>query len=166
MASDEARAGTQVLGFSLGAEACALEIRGVREIIQVGPMTPVPLMPSFVRGIINLRGAVVPVVDLNARFGRAPARVGKKSCIVVFDASADGERAEIGLLVDAVSEVVEIGADATEPPPAFGTPIAREFIRAVAKVRDRFVLVLEPQRACDIGELASLCEAGAEAAFA
>ncbi|MFO1272675.1 MAG: chemotaxis protein CheW [Rubrivivax sp.] len=162
MASDEAPGGTQVLGFSLGAHACALEIRGVREIIQVGPMTPVPLMPGFVRGVINLRGAVVPVIDLHARFGHAPARVGKKSCIVVYDATLAGERSEIGLLVDAVSEVVEIDAAATEPPPAFGTPIAREFIRAVAKVRGRFVLLLEPERACDIGELAALCEAGAE----
>ncbi len=162
MSSDDARAGTQVLGFSLGTVACALEIRGVREIIQVGPMTPVPLMPGFVRGVINLRGAVVPVVDLNARFGLAPARVGKKSCIVVFDAALGGERTEIGLLVDSVSEVVEIDAAACEPPPAFGTPIAREFIRGVAKVRNRFVLVLEPERACDIGELAALCEAAAE----
>ncbi len=162
MSTEEARTGTQVLRFSLGAESYALEIDGVREIIQVAPITPVPLMPAFVRGVMNLRGAIVPVIDLNARFGRAQARVGRKSCIVVYDASVDGERGEIGLLVDAVSEVAEIGAESSEPPPAFGTPIAREFIRAVAKLRGRFVLVLEPGRAFAIAELAALCDAGAQ----
>jgi purine-binding chemotaxis protein CheW len=135
-----------------------MDIRTVREIIQHGPMTTVPLMPSFVRGVINLRGAVVPVIDLQARFGRPPASVGKKTCIVIFDALRDGERVELGLMVDAVSEVIEIAASAIEPPPNFGTAVNREFIRGMGKVAQRFVIILEPARAFDVDEMAELCE--------
>ena len=111
----------QYLTFSLGDEVFAMDIRSVREIIQHAAMTAVPLMPDFVRGVINLRGAVVPVIDLQARFGRTPASVGKKTCIVIFDASRDGEKAELGLLVDAVSEVIDIASANIEPPPQFGS---------------------------------------------
>jgi len=149
----------QYLTFALGDEVFALDIRGVREILQVAPMTPVPLMPGFVRGVINLRGAVVPVIDLQARFGRPNARLGKKTCIVVFDASRDGERAELGLLVDAVSEVIDIAADAIEAPPNFGASVRRDFVHAMARVDGRFVIILEPDKAFDIAEMAALCEA-------
>lgn len=149
----------QFLGFSLGAEAFGLDIRGVREILQVGALTTVPLMPAFVRGVINLRGAVVPVIDLHARFGRGSAVLGKKSCIVVFDAPATaGERSEIGLLVDAVSAVVDIPRAAIEPAPGFGTVVRRDFIHGVARVGGRFMTLLEPARAFDIEEMARLCE--------
>lgn len=163
-ARPDAAAAAQLLTFALGDEAYALDIRAVREIIQVGPMTPVPLMPGFVRGVINLRGAVVPVIDLHARFGRAPATLGKKSCIVIFDATRDGERTELGLLVDAVSEVVDMAADAVEPAPDFGAPVRRDFIRAIGKRGDRFVVILDPERAFDIADLAAQCEASAQAA--
>jgi len=134
-----------------------MDIRTVREIIQVGPMTTVPLMPGFVRGVINLRGAVVPVIDLQARFGRAPAPLSKKTCVVIFDALRDGERVELGLMVDAVSEVIEIAAAAIEPPPNFGTAVRRDFIRGMGKVASRFVIILEPDRAFDVDEMAELC---------
>jgi purine-binding chemotaxis protein CheW len=153
-----AEAGAQYLTFTLGEEVFAMDIRTVREIIQVGPMTTVPLMPGFVRGVINLRGAVVPVIDLQARFGRPPAKIGKKTCIVIFDALRDCERVELGLLVDAVSEVIDIAPDAIEPPPNFGTAVRRDFIRGMGKVANRFVVILEPDRAFDVNEMASLCE--------
>jgi purine-binding chemotaxis protein CheW len=149
----------QVLSFALGAEVFGMDIRTVREIIQHGGITPVPLMPDFVRGIINLRGAVVPVIDLHARFGRPAAAIGKKSCIIIFDASRQGERTEIGLLVDAVSEVVEIAADQIEPVPDFGTSVRREFIRGIGKLHGRFVVLLEPDQAFNIEDMARLCEA-------
>jgi purine-binding chemotaxis protein CheW len=156
----------QYLTFTLGDEVFAMDIRTVREIIQHGPMTTVPLMPNFVRGVINLRGAVVPVIDLQARFGRPAARVGKKTCIVIFDALRDGERVELGLMVDAVSEVIEISAAAIEPPPNFGAAVRRDFIRGMGKVASRFVIILEPDRAFDVEEMATLCESAqlAEAA--
>ena len=148
----------QYLTFTLGEEVFAMDIRTVREIIQCPPMTAVPLMPSFMRGVINLRGAVVPVIDLQARFGRPAARIGKKTCIVIFDAVRSGERVELGLLVDAVSAVIEIAASAIEPPPDFGALVRRDFIRGMGKVASRFVIILEPDRAFDVGEMAELCE--------
>lgn len=155
--------GSQYLTFLLGDEVFALDIRSVREIIQYAPMTTVPLMPDFVRGVINLRGAVVPVIDLHARFGRRPARVGKKTCVVIFDSMRDGERTELGLMVDAVSEVVDIADDAVEPPPNFGTSVRRDFIRAIGKRGERFVIVLEPDRAFDVDDMAQLCARSQEA---
>lgn len=148
----------QFLTFTLGEEVFAMDIRTVREIIQFGPMTTVPLMPGFVRGVINLRGAVVPVIDLQARFGRPAAKIGKKTCIVIFDAIRDSERVELGLLVDAVSEVIDIAADQIEPPPNFGTSVRRDFIRGMGKVASRFIIILEPDRALDVNEMATLCE--------
>jgi purine-binding chemotaxis protein CheW len=148
----------QYLTFMLGEEVFSMDIRTVREIIQYGPLTTVPLMPGFVRGVINLRGAVVPVIDLQARFGRPAASVSKKSCIVIFDALREGERVELGLLVDAVSEVIEIAADQIEPPPNFGTAVRRDFIQGMGKVGSRFVIILEPDKAFDVDDMARLCE--------
>jgi purine-binding chemotaxis protein CheW len=159
-------ASAQVLTFQLADEVFALDIRAVREIIQCGPMTPVPLMPAFMRGVINLRGSVVPVIDLQARFGRTGAAIGKKSCIVIFDAQRDGERVELGLLVDAVSEVVEFAAEAIEPPPDFGASVRRDFIRGIGKRGSRFVVILEPDKALDVDDMARLCEAAQDRAVA
>jgi len=156
-------AALQYLTFSLGEEVFAMDIRTVREIIQYGSMTTVPLMPQFVRGVINLRGAVVPVIDLQARFGRNAAEVSKKTCIVIFDAQREGERIELGLMVDAVSEVVEIPPDQIEPPPSFGGVVKRDFIRGMGKMGTRFVIVLEPDKAFDIEDMARLCESSQSA---
>ena len=165
--TDNTGAGSaQFLTFLLGDEVFAMDIRTVREIIQHGAMTGVPLMPEFVRGVINLRGAVVPVIDLHARFGRPPAKVTKKSCIVIFDAAHQGsgnERIELGLMVDAVSEVLEIGAQQIEPPPQFGAAVRRDFIRGIGKVGARFVILLDPDRAFNVDEMATLCETGQQA---
>lgn len=135
-----------------------MDIRTVREIIQHAAMTVVPLMPDFVRGVINLRGSVVPVIDLQSRFGRSISKIGKKTCIVIFDASSDGEKIELGLMVDAVSEVIDIAQAHIEPPPQFGTTIAREFIRGMGKVDGEFIVILEPERALNIDDMAALAE--------
>jgi purine-binding chemotaxis protein CheW len=148
----------QYLTFILGEEVFAMDIRTVREIIQHGAMTVVPRMPKFVRGVINLRGSVVPVIDLQSRFGRATTQVGKKTCIIIFDASRDGEKIELGLMVDAVSEVIEILPAQIEPPPQFGTSIQREFIRGMGKVYGDFIVILEPERALDIDDMAAIAE--------
>lgn len=157
--ADAAEEVDQFLTFLLGKEVFAMDIRTVREIIQYGPMTAVPLMPDFVRGVINLRGAVVPVIDLHARFGRAVAQISKKTCIVIFDAMREGERVELGLLVDAVSEVIEIAPEQIEPPPSFGSSVRRDFIRGMGKIGTRFVIILDPDKAFDVNDMAQLCEA-------
>lgn len=156
----------QYLTFWLGNEVFGMDIRTVREIIQCGPMATVPLMPDFVRGVINLRGAVVPVVDLHARFGRPAATLCKKSCVVIFDTLRQGERVELGLLVDAVSEVIKIAPSQIEPPPDFGGAVRRDFIQGIGKVGQRFVILLEPGRALDVDDMAALCERSQETAVA
>ncbi|WP_085315391.1 chemotaxis protein CheW [Derxia lacustris] len=150
---------TKYLTFWLGAEVFALDIRTVREIIQYRPLTTLPLMPRFVRGVINLRGAVLPVIDLQARFGRPATEVGAKTCFVIFDSVNADERVELGLLVDAVREVIAIPADRIEPPPAFGAAVKRRFIAGMGKVGSEFVVLLDPDKAMDMDEMAELCEA-------
>lgn len=146
----------QYLTFMLADGVFAMDISTVREIIQHGQMTTVPLMPSFVRGVMNLRGAVVPVIDLQARLGKAAATVGKKTCVVIFDSQRENERVELGLMVDSVSEVIEIPANQIEPPPQFGSAVKREFIKGMGKVDGKFVIILDPEKALDVDEMADL----------
>jgi len=150
--------GSQYLTYSLGDEVFAMDIRSVREIIQYGAITAVPLMPEFVRGVINLRGAVVPVIDLQSRFGRDQAKIGKKTCVIIFDASQGGEKIELGLMVDSVSEVIDIADAHIEQAPQFGTSIRRDFIRGMGKVGGEFIVILAPERALDVEEMAALAE--------
>lgn len=150
-ASDEAQ---QYLTFYLGDETFAMDIRAVREIIQPSSMTVVPLMPEFVRGVINLRGSVVPVIDLSARFGRACVQFGKKTSIIIYDTRKQGEKQELGVMVDAVAEVADIPVSAMEPTPQFGTPIAREFLRAIGKVGARFIPVVDTDKALNMDDMA------------
>jgi len=148
----------QYLLFSLGEETFALDIRPVREIIQFSALTVVPLMPDFVRGVINLRGAVVPVIDLQSRFGRARAEMGKKTSIIIFDVGPPSDRVEMGVLVDAVSKVVDLSAADIEPPPQFGATIAREFIHGLGKVESEFIVILDPERTLSVDDMVALTE--------
>ncbi len=144
----------QYLTFTLGDELFAMDISTVREIIQHGPMTIMPMSPDFVRGVINLRGAVVPVIDLQCRFGRPRANLGKKTCVVILDTTHGSEKAAMGLMVDAVSEVIEIAPSDIEPAPDFGSTIDRSFIRGVGKVKGAFIVILDPERALDMDDMA------------
>lgn len=133
----------QYLTFMLGSEVFAIGILGIKEIIEYGHLTEVPMMPSCVRGVINLRGAVVPVVDLQARFGRPISQVTKRTCIVIVETGTDAEAQVIGMVVDAVNEVLDLPASDIEPPPSFGSAIRRDFVCGMAKVRGKFVIVLD-----------------------
>src|SRR3954447_4057004 len=113
----------QYLTFTLGNEVFAIGILAIKEIIEYSTLTTVPMMPTYVRGVINLRGAVVPVLDLSVRFGKAPSPVTKKTCIVIIEISSAGERQDVGIVVDAVDSVLDIPPDQIEPPPAFGARI-------------------------------------------
>jgi len=141
-----AAAPAQYLTFSLAGEIFAIGILAVKEIIEYRAPTEVPMMPASVRGVINLRGAVVPVIDPLARFGQTPSPVGKRSCIVIVEMAKDEERQVVGVLVDAVSEVLDIPASEIEPPPAFGAHIRGEFIAGIGKVRGKFVILLAADR--------------------
>ena len=150
----------QYLTFLLGSEMFAIDILGIKEIIEYGSLTSVPMMPEFIRGVINLRGAVVPVVDLSARFGRASSAVTRRSCIVIIEADNEGEKQDIGVVVDAVSEVLEIPAAEIEPPPSFGARIRADFISGMAKVEGKFVIVLQVDRVLSVDEMSQLAEVG------
>ncbi len=150
----------QYLTFMLGGEMFAIGILGIKEIIEYGNLTSVPMMPTFVRGVINLRGAVVPVVDLSARFGRHTAEITRRSCIIIIEArSEDGEPQDVGLLVDAVSAVLEIPASEVEPAPSFGAKIRADFISGMAKVNGQFVITLNVDRVLSVDEMARLSAA-------
>ncbi|RMO92437.1 Chemotaxis protein CheW [Pseudomonas syringae pv. philadelphi] len=151
----------QYLTFMLNGEMFAIGILGIKEIIEYGSLTVVPMMPAFVRGVINLRGAVVPVVDLSARFGRQNSDITRRSCVIIIEASTeDGQPQDIGLLVDNVSAVLEIPASQIEPPPNFGARIRADFISGMAKVDGKFVIVLEVEKVLSIDEMSSLAAAG------
>ncbi|WP_248799677.1 chemotaxis protein CheW [Pseudomonas sp. MWU13-2105] len=151
----------QYLTFLLGGEMFAIGILGIKEIIEYGHVTPVPMMPAFIRGVINLRGAVVPVVDLGARFGQQCSSVTRRSCVVIIEASGDdGQAQDIGLLVDTVSEVLEIPAVEIAPPPSFGARIRADFISGMAKVEGKFVIVLQVDRVLSVDEMSQLAEIG------
>lgn len=148
----------QYLTFLLGSEMFAIDILGIKEIIEYGSLTSVPMMPDFIRGVINLRGAVVPVVDLAARFGRQASAVTRRSCIVIIEADNEGEKQDIGVVVDAVSEVLEIPAGNIEPAPSFGAKIRPDFISGMGKVKDKFVIILNANKVLSVNELAMLSE--------
>jgi purine-binding chemotaxis protein CheW len=150
----------QYLTFLMGKEMFAFDILGIKEIIEYGNLTSVPMMPEFIRGVINLRGAVVPVVDLSARFGRAASVVTRRSCIVIIEAESEGEKQDIGVMVDAVSEVLEIPAAEIEPAPSFGVKIRADFISGMGKVNDKFVIILDAIKVLSVNEMAMLSAAG------
>jgi len=132
----------QYLTFMLGGESFGIGIMAVKEIIEFSGITEVPMMPDCIRGVINLRGAVVPVMDLAARFGRPLAVPGKRTCIVIVELAVDGESQVIGVVVDAVSAVLDIPAGEIEPAPSFGTRIRGDFIAGMGKVNGKFVILL------------------------
>jgi purine-binding chemotaxis protein CheW len=155
----------QYLTFRIGREEFAIGIVAIREIMEYTDPTEVPMTPDFIRGVINLRGAVVPVIDLCARFGREQTDVSRKTCIVILEVEVEYEeetmRQVIGVIVDEVSQVLEIAAGEIEPPPRFGARIRTEFISGMAKVDGRFVIVLDVQRVLDVEELAAVAEVAA-----
>jgi purine-binding chemotaxis protein CheW len=156
----------QYLTFMLGGEMFAIGILGIKEILEYGNITSVPMMPAFVRGVINLRGAVVPVVDLSARFGRHNSDVTRRSCIVIIEADSEAGTQDVGLMVDAVSAVLEIPASEIEPAPSFGARIRSDFISGMAKVAGKFVIVLNADRVLSVDEMARLSEVDTQAGAA
>jgi purine-binding chemotaxis protein CheW len=150
----------QYLTFMVGNDLFAVGVLAIKEIIEYGGVTEVPMMPSFVRGIINLRGAVVPVIDLQARFGRARTQAGRKTCIVIVEVDSDDPEqphaSVMGVVVDAVQAVLEIDAADIEPPPSFGASIQTELIAGMARLQGRmagrFVTLLELERVVAVDE--------------
>lgn len=146
--------------FELADEVFAIEIHHIREIIEYEGVTTVPLMPNFLRGIINLRGSVVPVIDLSVRFGRAPTEIKPSTCIAILSlGSVSGaDYTDIGVMLDAVCEVVEIPETDIDPAPSLGARLRDDFINGIATVAGRFAIILDVTRVLSIDELGELAE--------
>lgn len=155
---------TQYLTFVVGEEEYGVGVVRAKEIIEYDTVTTVPNAPAFIRGVINLRGSVVPVVDLAVRFGRPPSPVTRRSCIVVVEVERSGGRTVMGILVDRVSQVVDLPAAAIEPPPAFGTGVRTEWLLGLGRMEKRFLLLLDTDRALSDRELAQVAAVEAAAA--
>lgn len=151
----------QYLTFMLAGETFAMGILVIKEIIEYSQLTEVPMMPACVRGVINLRGSVVPVMDLLPRFGRRPSVVTKRTCIVIVELATGGERQTLGVVVDAVNEVLDIDAADIEPAPAFGARIRTDFIQGMGKVKGRFVILLNVGQVLSLDEISSLTDVDA-----
>lgn len=150
--------GNQYLTFFLGGELFAIGILNIKEIIEYGELTRVPMMPEFVRGVINLRGAVVPVIDLQQRFGREKSKVGKRTCIVIIEVEVKDDRQIMGVVVDSVSEVLAIAAEDIEKPPAFGAELRSDFIDGMGKIEEKFIIILNVDNVLSIDEIAHIAE--------
>lgn len=146
----------QFLTFLLNGEPFAINILVIKEIIEYGRLTIVPLMPEFIRGVLNLRGQVLPVIDLAARFGRPPAEVARRTCIVIIEMDNDGEKQDVGVVVDSVSEVMDLPASAIQPSPAFGAKIRADFIEGMVELDGRFIIILNVDRVLSLDEMAQL----------
>jgi purine-binding chemotaxis protein CheW len=150
----------QYLTFQLGDEMFAIGILSIREIIEYGFVTDVPMTPAFIRGVINLRGAVVPVLDLAVRFGRQARDSTKRTCIVIVEIETDKGNHEIGVVVDAVNEVLEISHNDIEPPPEFGARIRNDFIKGMGKINGKFVVLLDVNQVLSVEEVAVITNMG------
>jgi len=149
----------QYLTFFIRGEEYAAGILRVKEIIEYETVTRVPTTPPHVRGVINLRGAVLPVIDLAAKFGNGESAATRTTCIVVVETRLAGEVLVVGLMADAVSEVVDIASEAIEAPPAFGTNISTDFLIGMGKLDNRLVLVLDIDRVLSPVELQQTIDA-------
>jgi purine-binding chemotaxis protein CheW len=159
LTEDQPASAGQYLTFLLSGEVYALGILNTKEIIDYGYLTEVPMMPAFVRGVINLRGSVVPVIDLLARFGKGITPIAKRTGIVIVEIQNDSEdetHQYVGIIVDVVNEVVDISPEEIEPAPNFGTGIRPDFINGMAKRNDRFIILLNINRVLSVNEMATL----------
>lgn len=144
---------SQFLTFTLRGEVFAMDIRSIREVIQYGGITEVPLMPPTIRGVINLRGAVVPVIDLAARFGWSFTEINRRTCVVILELEQGDARTVLGIMVDHVSEVLDIAGEEIEAAPTFGSRLRSDFIQGVGKVGGKFVIILDVLHVLSIDEL-------------
>jgi len=160
-----AKEAKQYLTFMLGGEMFSLSILCIKEIIWYANLTEVPMMPACIRGVINLRGAVVPVLDLSNRFGKPSTPVVKSTCIVIVEVptATEGETQNMGVVVDSVQAVLEIPTAEIEPAPTFGAKIRSEFIEGIAKVGGKFVILLNVAKVLSMEEIGQLEQVAAAA---
>jgi purine-binding chemotaxis protein CheW len=150
----------QYLTFTLDREVFALSIDSVREVLELTDITRIPRTPEFMRGVINLRGHAVPVVDLRRKFRMRVAEDTVNTCIIIVEVTFEGERTIMGALADSVREVVELDAGEIEAAPKMGTAVRTEFIKGMGKQNEQFIIILDVDKVFSVEELA-LIQGGA-----
>jgi len=155
---------SQYLTFKLDDEVFALDITRVREVLDYTTVTRVPRMPEFMCGVINLRGSVVPVVDLRLKFGMPKTERTVNTCIIITEVTVDHETTVLGALADSVQEVVDLEPGHIEPAPKIGTSLRTDFIKGMGKQNERFLILLDADRVFSSDELALVQSVNDEAA--
>lgn len=151
----------QYLMFSLAGETFAVAIGCVREIIEYPGITSIPLAPAFIRGVINLRGAVVPVIDLSVRFGRAATSVNRRTCVIIVEVRNEEQLHLLGVVVDGVTEVRDVDAGEVEKQPEFGSGLRSDFVAGMLRREQGFVVILDIATVLSGEELSALVQTGA-----
>lgn len=155
---------TTYVTLSVGGETYAVPVDSVQELILLQPLTHVPAMPACIRGLMNLRGTVVPVVDLAQQLGLGETAIGPQTCAVIIEASSDGVRSTMGVLANDLREVVEIESERLAPAPAFGSRLPPSYVSGVARLAGQYVLVLDLAKILSADELLAATAASAERA--
>ena len=151
---------TQYLTFKLEDEVFALDIAKVREVLEYTTVTKVPRTPDFMCGVINLRGGVVPVVNMRLKFGMPDAEKTVNTCIIIVEVKLDGETTVLGALADSVQEVMDLEPDQIEPAPKIGTRLNTDFIKGMGKHDNKFIMILDIDKVFSADELALVQDAG------
>lgn len=149
---------TQFLTFRLQDEIYAVDVANIREILDFTTVTKVPRTPSFMRGVINLRGNVVPVIDMKLKFGMSDTEKTVNTCIIVMEVSMDDETVVLGCLADAVQEVLDLDPEQIEPAPRIGMRLNTDFIKGMGKHNEQFIIILDITRIFSCDELQSLLD--------
>ncbi len=160
MSVTETTEATQHLTFKLDDEVFALDISKVREVLEYTTVTKVPQTPEFMLGVINLRGNVVPVIDMRLKFGMSGTDKTVNTCIIIVEIKVEGENTVLGAMADSVQEVFELESDQIEPPPKIGTRMNTDFIRGMGKRDGEFIIILDIDKVFSSGELAVVQDAG------
>lgn len=150
---------TQYLTFKLDSEIFALDISQVREVLDYTTTTKVPRTPDFMRGVINLRGSVVPVVDMRLKFAMPPTEKTVNTCVIIVEINVDNERIVLGALADSVQEVIDLEPGSIEPAPRIGTRLRTDFIKGMGKRAEQFIIILDIEKVFSADELALVNEA-------
>ncbi|MBT6610780.1 MAG: chemotaxis protein CheW [Deltaproteobacteria bacterium] len=144
------------------AEIFAFDISKVREVLEFETVTKVPQTPEMMKGVINLRGSVVPVIDLRIKFGMGEAQKTVNTVIIIIEIDLDDESTMLGVLVDSVKEVIDLDTDHIEPPPSIGTQLNTDFIKGMGKQDDHFIIILDIEKIFSSAELEAVQKAGQE----
>src|SRR6266404_5829165 len=152
----------QYLTFMIGREEYAVSLLKVKEIIEYDSVTEVPKTPEWIRGVINLRGSVVPVIDLAVKFRQAPSVAGKLTCIVITEVESEGEATVMGIMADSVRQVIDLKPQEIEEPPSFGTRVKVDYLLGMARAGKKFCLILDTEKVLSTDELLELPDSVAE----